>query len=270
MILVDPPAWEARGRVWSHVASDTSYAELHEFAARVGLHPLSYDGDHYDVPSERYEEVLAAGAVPSSAREILTRVHAAGLRFRKRRGERPLAAIPDGLPYLPVSHRLDLIASDREPPEETTVAAVTFVADERGRTLLIRSTHRDSWEGPGGWREPGEPVRDGAARELREESGMQVAPGDLAACAYERIILHEELTSGPGAGRLHPVSHIAVFAATVAGSGPASAHGPEGHELGWFGGDELESRCGGSPWWPILARLRRADGSHASRARPVR
>lgn len=91
--------WPFRGRLFSHLASDTSIAELHDFAVRAGLHPRSYDGDHYDVPVERYDEVIAAGALPVTNRELLAAVRAAGLRFRKRRG-RPVASIPDGLPFL--------------------------------------------------------------------------------------------------------------------------------------------------------------------------
>ena len=37
MILIDAPIWQAHGTVFAHLVSDTSYAELHDFAARVGL-----------------------------------------------------------------------------------------------------------------------------------------------------------------------------------------------------------------------------------------
>jgi hypothetical protein len=32
MILIDPPAWPAWNRVWSHLVSDEAHAELHAFA----------------------------------------------------------------------------------------------------------------------------------------------------------------------------------------------------------------------------------------------
>ena len=32
MILIDPPQVPSRGRLWSHLASDVSYDELHVFA----------------------------------------------------------------------------------------------------------------------------------------------------------------------------------------------------------------------------------------------
>ncbi|WP_020578050.1 DUF4031 domain-containing protein [Actinopolymorpha alba] len=83
-ILIDPPRWPAHGRRWSHLVSDTSYAELHAFAALWGVPMRGFDRDHYDVPEERYDELVAAGAVPVSSRELVARLIAAGLRRRKR------------------------------------------------------------------------------------------------------------------------------------------------------------------------------------------
>ena len=82
-VLVDPPTWPGHGRLWSHLASDTSYEELHAFAARVGLPRRAFERDHYDVVAERFDDVLAAGAELVSSREIVTRLRAAGLRRRK-------------------------------------------------------------------------------------------------------------------------------------------------------------------------------------------
>ncbi|HYH34079.1 MAG TPA: DUF4031 domain-containing protein [Nocardioides sp.] len=85
MILIDPPAVAGRGRLWSHLASDDSYDELHAFARRVGLPERGFDRDHYDVPSDRYDDLIAAGAVPVSSRELVRRLIASGLRHRKGR-----------------------------------------------------------------------------------------------------------------------------------------------------------------------------------------
>lgn len=266
-ILIDSPSWAAKGRNWSHLASDTSYEELHAFAARVGLHPRSYDGDHYDVPKERYDEVVAAGARPSSARVILARVEAAGLRFRKRRGERPLAALPNGLPFLHVDHRLDLLASAQEPPVDTTVATVTFISDPSGRFLLVEAAHRGGWESPGGWREPGESPRAAAVREVGEETGLALEETALMPCAYERILLSRLPEAGPGAGRLLPTSHIAVYRTRIEAvgikelgikelgikeSGSAGSRGPEGHRLRWVHLADMRSVVGAAPWWPLM------------------
>ncbi|MFC1415353.1 DUF4031 domain-containing protein [Streptacidiphilus cavernicola] len=83
MILIDPPSWPGHGRMWSHLVSDTSYAELHAFARRLEIPPRGFERDHYDVPARLYEAAVAAGAVPVSSREIVSRLAAAGLRRRK-------------------------------------------------------------------------------------------------------------------------------------------------------------------------------------------
>ena len=51
-VLIDPPTWPARGRLWSHLVSDSSYEELHAFARRCGVPERGFDRDHYDVPAE--------------------------------------------------------------------------------------------------------------------------------------------------------------------------------------------------------------------------
>ena len=83
-LMIDPPAVPSRGRWWSHLASDESYDELHAFARELGIPERGFDRDHYDVPSEWYDAMVEAGATPVSSREIVTRLHAAGLRRRKR------------------------------------------------------------------------------------------------------------------------------------------------------------------------------------------
>jgi hypothetical protein len=84
MILIDPPLVPSRGRMWSHLASDTSYDELHVFARDLGIPERGFDRDHYDVPEEWYDEAVAAGAVPVTSRELIVRLREAGLRRRKR------------------------------------------------------------------------------------------------------------------------------------------------------------------------------------------
>jgi hypothetical protein len=83
LILIDPPNAPGRGRLWSHLASDTSYDELHSFARAIGVPERGFDRDHYDVPSEWYDKVVEAGAMPVSSRELVTRLVKAGLRIRK-------------------------------------------------------------------------------------------------------------------------------------------------------------------------------------------
>ncbi len=85
-VIIDPPNAAGHGRLWSHLASDSSFDELHAFARTVGVPERGFDRDHYDVPSEWYDRVVEAGALPVSSRELVRRLHAAGLRRRKRPG----------------------------------------------------------------------------------------------------------------------------------------------------------------------------------------
>ena len=83
MILIDPPLWPARGRVWSHMVSDMSFRELHAFAAELGMPPRAFERDHYDVPSELYGAAVGLGAQEVGCQELLRRLTSAGLRRPK-------------------------------------------------------------------------------------------------------------------------------------------------------------------------------------------
>lgn len=83
-VLVDEAVWPAHGTLWAHLVSDADYDELHAFAARAGISRRAFDNDHYDVPAERLDELLALGAQPVTGRELLRRLQEAGLRVRQR------------------------------------------------------------------------------------------------------------------------------------------------------------------------------------------
>jgi hypothetical protein len=83
-VYIDPPIWPGHGHLWSHMISDRSYEELHNFAVRIGIPRRGFERDHYDVIAERYAEALGAGAQTVSSREIVALLTAAGLRRRRR------------------------------------------------------------------------------------------------------------------------------------------------------------------------------------------
>jgi hypothetical protein len=84
-ILIDRPLWPARGRLWSHLVSDSSFEELHDFAGRLGVPARAFERDHYDVPSDLYDAALRLGAEPIGSQELVARLTRAGLRRRKTR-----------------------------------------------------------------------------------------------------------------------------------------------------------------------------------------
>lgn len=80
-IYIDPPVWPAHGTVFSHLISDASLAELHEFAAAAGISERAFDRDHYDVPAHLYDELVQAGAIELSGAQLTRTLIASGLRI---------------------------------------------------------------------------------------------------------------------------------------------------------------------------------------------
>jgi len=91
MVLVDLPRWpghtaRSRGRLWSHLVSDVSFAELHAFAELLGVPRRGFDRDHYDLPAEWFPVAVWLGARVVPSRELVARLAAAGLRQRRTYG----------------------------------------------------------------------------------------------------------------------------------------------------------------------------------------
>ena len=136
-IYIDPPVWPAHGTVFSHLISDVSLAELHEFAAAAGISERAFDRDHYDVPAHRYDELVQAGAIELSGAQLTRTLIASGLRIPLK--ERPEKIRPRLLraweaAFAPRLERADASAESR-------ARLVTQVA-ELGERLL------QAWEQP--------------------------------------------------------------------------------------------------------------------------
>jgi 8-oxo-dGTP pyrophosphatase MutT (NUDIX family) len=220
MILVDIPIWAAHGTVFAHLVSDTSFEELHDFAARIGLPRAAFDGDHYDISQQRFGVCVAAGA-----------------RF--------VGVAVDAV----TTADIDLVASSKPTPDAGTGAAATVVRDRNGSFLVVRSIRRGSWDCPGGRREPGESVLDCARRELAEETGLTGPAEDFVVCGYERITVHD-----PGHwAAARPLAQI--FRLDLAGVQPAVTPGDDVDGALWVDHDEFRDRCRRLFWWPLVAYL---------------
>jgi hypothetical protein len=109
-VFVDDFRVQARvGRLsarWSHltVEPDGDLAELHAFAARIGLKRSWFQGPpkhrhpHYDVTESKRQEAIAAGAVAITWREAGRMLAEAGRRRRMREAGQAFPAAADSAP----------------------------------------------------------------------------------------------------------------------------------------------------------------------------
>lgn len=250
-IYIDPPRWLAHGTQWSHLVTDGSLDELHEFAALAGIPRRGFEGDHYDVPASRYEQLVVLGARPVTTREILGHLERSGLRMQKRKGDKGIARVQASSIVTGAQVPVDLIASAREVPQCRVFAAACFVVDAEGSLAIARSVRRDAWGPPGGWREGPESPRANAVREIREEIGLEVAEDLLEPIGYERW----PSTSPPGSRR-DDRDLLQLFRARLAGvQPPLAAQLADTDDRRWVSWEGFAALCQGEFWWPLAEQL---------------
>jgi ADP-ribose pyrophosphatase YjhB (NUDIX family) len=101
--------------------------------------------------------------------------------------------------------------SSREYPERPLVGVGGVIIDN-GRALLIRRASeplRGEWSIPGGMLELGETLERGVARELLEETGLQVRVLELIE-VFERIVYAQNGESRGGDDRPRPRFHYVI------------------------------------------------------------
>ncbi|GAA2747812.1 hypothetical protein GCM10009868_38760 [Terrabacter aerolatus] len=249
-VWIDQPIWPAHGRLFAHLVSDASYAELHVVARAAGLHPRSFDGDHYDVPEGRWQDVVEAGATPTTGVDLARRLNASGLRLRKRKRDRGVRRILD-VPFPNGASDVDLVASDEPMAQERVMAAMVFVRDRRGDFAVVHSVRRDEWGSPGGWREADETPIENAVRETFEETGLRLRLGDVFPCGYERFTPR---TDDNVIGSSRP--YLQVFRARLEDVRPALNDGDDGiHETRWVTPQEYAGLCGHLFWWALAVEV---------------
>ena len=130
-----------------------------------------------------------------------------------------------------------------EKPTVRVACAGAVVRDERGRLLLIKRAHEPAagrWTVPGGRVEPGETAAEAAAREVREETGLEVSVDAL----LMRVAIGDY--------------DIEDFAATVVGG--SLRPGDDAADARWCDEDELIAMdARGELTDGLLSELRRAE-----------
>lgn len=95
-VYVDAAIWKYAGRRWCHMLAD-DVAELHRFAAQLGIKLSSYQGPpttaapHYDITGFERDRAVRLGAIECSREEIVAVFRRVKLRDFRRR---PRAILP--------------------------------------------------------------------------------------------------------------------------------------------------------------------------------
>ncbi len=171
-----------------------SWARRLQAIAQTGL---AYARDPFD--RGRYEEI----------REIAARI----------------AALGTGAPHALIAASFAAEDGYATPKVDTRVAAF----DEAGRVLLVRDAGDGNWTLPGGWADVDASPAENAIREVREESGFEVALVKLVAAFDRERHPHEPK-------RLAHIYKLFFLGEITGGSATPSV---ETSEIGFFGEHEL-------------------------------
>ena len=144
----------------------------------------------------------------------------------------------------------------REYPDQPLVGVAGVVIDD-GRTLLIRRAkppYEGQWSIPGGLLELGETVAAGVARELSEETGLEVNVLDLIG-VFERILPDASGPDGARAEVARPQYHFVILDYLCTVRAGTLRAGSDALEFAWA----LEDQIGEFDLSPMAGRaLRKA------------
>src|SRR5438067_7039158 len=124
-------------------------------------------------------------------------------------------------------------------------------ANGRVEVVLVRPAGRDTWVLPKGHVEPGEAVIDAAVRESREESGLQVTPGERLGDVSYVYSWHDH----PNAPPVRIFKRVYFYLMEVCG-GDLSAHDHEIAEAIWVDLEEATRRASHKSERELLTKAR--------------
>lgn len=104
----------------------------------------------------------------------------------------------------------------------TYTAGAVAIIEHEGRVLALRQLHRKGWSLPGGLIERGEQAADAVVREVFEETGIRIDPGQQMATYFNPDI-----------------RHVDIIFRVVCDERPRTKVASEALESGWFDLDEL-------------------------------
>ena len=215
-----------------------------------------------------FGEQVAVAAAPLAARHALVRVSVAGLEDALRAAPVPLSTMGRGLdqdlPYFLAAaaagrHAAAITAGTLPVPdlrydlERSCVRVV--LRDRGGRVLLFRASLASRsadhwWELPGGGIEPGEGYADAAVREIGEETGLEISPGQVGPPRWRR----SATWIARGVRRLQ---HEVVVAVDLEADQPTVTDGGRTPE-------ELEEYSE-ARWWPLADVLSSSERFYPGR-----
>lgn len=145
---------------------------------------------------------------------------------------------------------------DPEAPDANSLvpAASAIVVDDQVRLLLHRRRDNDKWALPGGKMELGESVAGCAIREVKEETGLEVAPVSIVGIYSDprHVFAYDD-------GEVRQEFSICLLMRWVGGTLAVSE---ESHELAFFTPDEIEEL-------PMVDSIRRRVRDFLQGAGPV-
>jgi 8-oxo-dGTP diphosphatase len=109
-------------------------------------------------------------------------------------------------------------------------AAAALFTNPAGRVLLVKPNYRDHWSLPGGILEHGEPPHEGCRREVKEELGLDIAPGRLLVVGW----------AGPHEARPRPVVHFIFDGGALADDVPIQLQEDELEEYRFVGAADVD------------------------------